>query len=382
MLIFRTPGTIDMRAFEMFGLSSKDDTQIGRFGTGLKYASAIILRLGGSLTIRTPTAAHHLTTAKMDFRDVEAQRVYCNDTPLAFTTDLGRDWEPWMAFRELYSNTLDEGGSVRFAEAAPAAAPTDSTEIIVDCNPLTAVYFDRDLYFIDAEDKPLAAFGAVEVYSGQSSHFYYRNIAVLKLPEPAQYRYNFIGHVELSEDRTASSPFSLTYDLGRSLAVCENEQILQKALHRQAPLESTLSFSSSWNYSAAFIGAVTKLGAAASGPAAMAAAHVKIKNLDGATVYTDAESAKSNELLMAALLRLRALDVDLDNLKFALTDNLKRDESYVCRADGTIILNSHITDSTDLTLALLAAICDMRGRNWAFRRLVKYADSIIEGAAK
>jgi hypothetical protein len=49
---FSNPGEIDMTAISVMGLSAKEsDSAIGRFGTGLKYAVAITLRLGGQITI-------------------------------------------------------------------------------------------------------------------------------------------------------------------------------------------------------------------------------------------------------------------------------------------------------------------------------------------
>ena len=46
-IIFTNQGEIDIRAVTTFGVSVKNDNSaIGMFGTGLKYAIAIILRHG------------------------------------------------------------------------------------------------------------------------------------------------------------------------------------------------------------------------------------------------------------------------------------------------------------------------------------------------
>lgn len=49
MILFQNPGALDLRAISMVGLTSKtgEDT-IGRFGTGFKYALAVVTRGGGS----------------------------------------------------------------------------------------------------------------------------------------------------------------------------------------------------------------------------------------------------------------------------------------------------------------------------------------------
>lgn len=47
MIIFRNAGTIDPKSITTFGVSSKENPgAIGFFGTGLKYALAILLRHG------------------------------------------------------------------------------------------------------------------------------------------------------------------------------------------------------------------------------------------------------------------------------------------------------------------------------------------------
>ena len=94
---FITPGEIDLRALTMFGLSSKSSDQIGRFGTGLKYATAIVCRLGGSITLQTSENTHTIQTAPGEFRGTSVDYIYLDDQPLNITTNLGRDWEPWMA---------------------------------------------------------------------------------------------------------------------------------------------------------------------------------------------------------------------------------------------------------------------------------------------
>lgn len=52
---FRTPGLIPLEAFDTMGISAKvGDHPIGRFGTGLKYAVAVILREGGIIRLFRP----------------------------------------------------------------------------------------------------------------------------------------------------------------------------------------------------------------------------------------------------------------------------------------------------------------------------------------
>jgi hypothetical protein len=51
--IYSNPGALDLRALTIMGMNAKPNTDspIGYFGTGLKYAVAIALRHGLTLTI-------------------------------------------------------------------------------------------------------------------------------------------------------------------------------------------------------------------------------------------------------------------------------------------------------------------------------------------
>jgi hypothetical protein len=53
-LVFSNPGTLELDFVKLMGVSVKESADpIGFFGTGLKYAMATALRLGGEMTIFT-----------------------------------------------------------------------------------------------------------------------------------------------------------------------------------------------------------------------------------------------------------------------------------------------------------------------------------------
>jgi len=70
MIYFSNPGLIDLTGLKTFGLTSKAEQsdKIGRFGTGLKYAVAVILRKSGIMTIRRGSVTHVLRTVPEEFR--------------------------------------------------------------------------------------------------------------------------------------------------------------------------------------------------------------------------------------------------------------------------------------------------------------------------
>ena len=110
-LYFCNSGEFNPTAMLTFGVSAKEkENSIGKFGTGFKYAVAVILREGGSIKVKSFDKEYIFTTKKETIRGKEFDVVYMNDQNAGFTTHFGTNWEPWMAFRELYCNMLDEEG--------------------------------------------------------------------------------------------------------------------------------------------------------------------------------------------------------------------------------------------------------------------------------
>lgn len=215
MIIFQNPGLIDIRAVTTFGVSVKGTTSaIGKFGTGLKYAIAVILREGGSITIWRGLTAYEFVTdptdingksfdiVRMDWHDENGS---FNSVPLAFTTEHGKMWEPWQAFRELWSNMHDEGGKCWHDTAWPEAltgeypAKADHTTIVVTGEAMEKAWEGRGSIILETE--PMKVLDGVAVHAGESKHLYYQGIRVFDLERPSKYTYNLLSNQQLSEDR-------------------------------------------------------------------------------------------------------------------------------------------------------------------------------------
>ena len=131
-IIFSNPGLIDPRLITVLGVNVKEGTSpIGFFGTGLKYAISVLLRNQCSIHIYAGQDAYAFSTREETIRGKTFSVVHMNDQPLGFTTELGKNWKPWMALRELYSNAKDEGGDWRLGDLSPKDLP-GNTVIVVD----------------------------------------------------------------------------------------------------------------------------------------------------------------------------------------------------------------------------------------------------------
>lgn len=224
---FVTPGEIDLNVVRIAGVSVKEnDNPIGRFGTGLKYAIAVLLRTGHSIQIKTGGETYTPVAGRLNIRGKDFNRVCLNGPngleELGYTTDLGRDWHVWMAYRELHSNTLDENGIITDGE------PDEyMTTISVTGTPIKQAYDNRRQIFIPEHETPIWSTDSFEIYEGSSKYLFYRGVRVLRLSAPTIFTYNLKQNLQLTEDRTVSSEWDAQYELAVNIGYCTNIDILR-----------------------------------------------------------------------------------------------------------------------------------------------------------
>ncbi len=233
MIVFRNPGLIDLRAVRTFGLNSKvTKDPLGFFGTGLKHATAVLLRTGHSMTLWRGLEPYRFLTAKIDSRGKDFELVYMvghdGKHELPYTTELGKTWENWMAYRELHSNTLDEKGQIcRLQE--PYIPLADQTAFVVEGPGIEQAYDERDKTFLPS--RPFLENEDIEVHHGASQRCYYRGVRVNDLQQTTLYTYNLKKVINgLTEDRTLKNIYDLEYYLERFVTQCENEDYLRAVL--------------------------------------------------------------------------------------------------------------------------------------------------------
>lgn len=255
-LYFHNPGEIDLRGATIAGLSAKDsDSPIGFFGTGLKYSIACILRWQGSITIWSGETRHTFTSQELDFRGKSFSQIMHNGQPLGFTTEYGKNWEPWQIFRELYANALDEDGGVSSSSCSPAAG---QTLIIVICPQLDAEFASRDKIIL-----PVARIAAwqnddLRIYAAESPEVYYRGVRVWS--KPSALTYSILEKQPLTEDRTLGSVYSAMNTLSAGLQACTDTTLIETALVAEDPLlESELTFRAYISSSPEFLDVASRL---------------------------------------------------------------------------------------------------------------------------
>jgi hypothetical protein len=233
-LVFSNPGVLDINLVKLLGVSVKEsDSAIGFFGTGLKYAIASTLRLGGEVVIFSDGQRFDIAGEKLTLRDKEFTRVTINGEPLGFTTELGKQWEPWMVVRELYSNALDESGDTMI-DSSPISEDDfpGRTAIVLRGDCFLSVWESRQNYFLSQAEARVHTSPFVNAFDalGHNHAAFYRGIKVFDTRLPTLYRYNILDKVDLTEDRTLKYEFQLKEAIEKSIITSTDPDYISACL--------------------------------------------------------------------------------------------------------------------------------------------------------
>lgn len=241
--VFYTNTKMPLQSFTTFGINSKPNSTnpIGYFGTGLKNAVAIILRHGGTLTLTVDGTQHEFYSAPLEFRGKSFSQVRMRKkiwTPegwrnirsvaMPYTTELGKNWSLWQAYRELESNTRDEGGAS--GEYIQVDAP--GTYIEVYCPGFVEITKKKNEVFLDVPGDKIFENSSFRMFDVGSRYIYYRGVRVYDLRYPARFTYDFKDRVVyLTEERTASNAYWLFHLISQALMTqIDARSVLNKAL--------------------------------------------------------------------------------------------------------------------------------------------------------
>jgi hypothetical protein len=229
---------IDLSAIAVMGVSVKtNNAPIGYFGTGLKFSIATLLRLGHCVALVRLGETIVFTTVDETIRGEVFQRVKMGDQVLGFTTQLGKNWEPWQAYRELTCNCMDEAGVV--SDTLPDG--DWGTVFIVEGAAVAECHRNRREIFLSTVAR--SATEECAIHDGATTKAFYRGVRAHDHGRPALFTYNILDSTTLTEDRTIKNQWEVNYYAERSIAAADDEDLIESALMAEkGTFENGLSY--------------------------------------------------------------------------------------------------------------------------------------------
>ena len=223
---FQTPGLIDPRCISTMGVSIKEgENPIGQFGTGLKYAIAILLRTKGEISIWRGLEELKFTARPTEIRGRTVDVIWMNEQELGFTTHLGSHWKMWQAFRELYCNTVDEDGEHAGEEFPPLEA---ATTVIVRSEEFAGCLADIGLHILLT--KPIYEDEHCAFHPGPGRSIFYRGIKVAEFDSQHPHRFlvNVKTSLTLTEDRTLKDYWPVNMAIANTVLKSKDAGFIEK----------------------------------------------------------------------------------------------------------------------------------------------------------
>jgi hypothetical protein len=255
-ITFYNEAPLPLECITTFGVSVKQtDSPIGYFGTGLKYAIAVLLREGCAIQLGTDQRLFSFEVRNETVRGKDFQFIYMVDElnqeefRLPFTTELGKNWKLWQAYRELWSNCQDEGGTL----LGPESHNFESTGTAIVVDGLDEIHAERTEFLLQGE--AFQVMGDVEIH--HQPGIFYKGIRVAELG--SFYGYNLKGHLSLTEDRTVSQ-FDAEWEIVKALVSTKNVDAILTVLSVEGDfLEGRLNFQKYHSPSETFMQFVNKM---------------------------------------------------------------------------------------------------------------------------
>lgn len=232
-LKIRSKGKIDIEALSLLGASSKrgDETKIGQFGSGNKFAIAYFLRNNYEVVIYSGLEEIKLTTVEKTFRDKTFKVICFNGKESSITTEFGKDWELWQAIREIYCNAIDEGE--HSLEYVNKIEPLEdyTTFYIKNKAEITNFVANFDDYFDENKEVLFECEYGKILSKGEKSklNLYRKGIRCMETDKDSIYDYD-ISSISIDENRLVKYAWQVPSYIWNLIYKCTNKEVIKNVL--------------------------------------------------------------------------------------------------------------------------------------------------------
>ena len=226
---------------QYLGLSTKrdDDSTIGQFGSGIKYAPILALRKYIDLVIvgKDDDGQYELRYDTVEIKGIEVIH-YDYGTykvPSSFTVDAGKlSWEnEFQIYREVVSNAKD---SVEFREdwgidfVSKIEFVDGQFAVFIEATPeMKEIAKKHDYYYCDNANVLHTHNNDIDVLENiyGNTVVYSKTVLVHEDEEKSFFHYN-VKSARLNEERKLTSYYSLQYDLGKAITSISNQDVINE----------------------------------------------------------------------------------------------------------------------------------------------------------
>lgn len=230
MLYIRNKGEIERGALALLGASTKVGDQIGKFGSGFKYALATLLREGVDFKIYSGQREIPITTEVEKFRDQEFRVLVIDGIRTSITTNTGPEWTVRDAIREIWSNAIDEGDAVK-SEAAVFELLPGTTTVAIDSQfrAVKSMVTSWSMYFVHDVPALFEHKNRGRILDQPVANYFRRGVWICEDRERTGiFSYDFVD-IDLPESRKIKT-HSTSYNVHSLLEVCTSEEVFSKIL--------------------------------------------------------------------------------------------------------------------------------------------------------
>jgi hypothetical protein len=233
-LKIKNKGLIEIEALSLVGATTKadDESTIGMFGSGNKYAIAYFVRNNIDVKIYSGKEEIKITTKKVDFRSQNYDVIHFNNHKTSLTTNMGPKWKLWQAIREIYCNAIDEGEDL-WEEVSSVNPVDDETHFYIPINnEILQIIEDKDDYF--SFDKKILfenEYGRILKKHGPNTCIYRKGIKCYETTISSIYDYDF-NNLDINEERICTNIYDIHTSIWQIIIECSNSNVINSIFNK------------------------------------------------------------------------------------------------------------------------------------------------------